>query len=1112
MKTKILILATNLFLPITVILSQATQVKDIRPGGASSNSNPRSLICYNDLLYFEANDGTFGRELYQSDGSDAGTILLKDINVGGGGSVPEYFAVHAGKLFFSANEPTCGIELWCTDGTAAGTSIFKDIKVGGGNSEPRYLTTANGLLFFSADENATGRELYKSDGTPGGTVLIKDIHPGSANSAPDEFVRVGNKLFFEATDGSNGRELWVSDGSEANTYMVKDLTVGSGSSNLQLMTAAGNLLFFVFNDGINGLELWVSDGTEMGTFMVKDIRIGGGSNPNNLVAVGNTLFFAADDNINGMELWKTDGTEMGTVMVIDLRPGPANSNPNYMANLNGTLIFTAHDGVIGDELWKSDGTAGGTVLVKDIKPGGSGSNSQIKDIYSAGPKVYFEANETSFGQEPWKSDGTTSGTVNIDNINPPPGGNGSDPDYFTHCGPYVYFAAKDGVSGVELWRVDADICASPSFSSCPINTTVSTEIGSCIADFSYSAIASSSPPADVTYTFSGATNDSGIGTGSGSSFNKGVTTVSITADNDCEPNAVCSFTVTVLDNELPLISCPGNFMRNTEPGLCKYTAKMNEFNPLSFGDNCPMSATSYQLSGATMGSGLANLNGIDFLKGLTTVIWKVTDMSENMNTCSFTVEVKDNQLPDISCRLNQTRNTDLGVCNYSVVGNELDPLSFLDNCPMPVISNNVFPGSTLSGRKFNKGTTTIIWKVTDMSGNTQTCNLTIQVNDAEFPSVTCPLNQSRNTDPGECNYNAIGPEFNPTMSGDNCPMASVTNNLNGSSSLAGREFAKGLTTVIWTITDMSNNSKTCSFNVTVSDVQNPNISCPMNISVNTAPGFCSVPAGSVDLGSPMVSDNCGIKYPLTNNSPSSYPVGSTNVKWIVKDSANNKQSCIQVITVNLGSCGTPITVYHHDTTWNSAKIFWSAASCATGYQLRIRREISPGTWTSWSAWTSPTGSLTHQFSDLEEASYYHYQIRSKCGSINSININGWFHTLPAPALKRIKNIIDSKIDLQSTETGNGEIINSGNWNVYAYPNPADDYIIVKITGLENINKWIEIRDIYGKLVYKLNPTVELNSFELDLDQLGFSEGVYLLSVRTESELKSIVIQKTDFTK
>lgn len=1104
MNIKTLFLGCMFFCACNLAYPQATQVKDIRPGGASSHSLPKSLICYNDLLYFEANDGTSGRELYQSDGSSGGTILLKDINPGGGGSVPEYFAVYSGKLFFAAQDGTNGIELWCTDGTPAGTSLFKDIKVGGGNSEPRYLTSVNGLLFFSADENATGRELYKSDGTPGGTVLVKDIHSGSASSAPDEFVRVGNKLYFEATDGVNGRELWVTDGTAANTYMVKDLTAGSSSSNLQAMTAVGTLLFFIFNDGVNGMEVWVSDGTAAGTNMVKDIRVGGGSNPNNLVAVGSTLFFAADDNINGMELWKSDGTEMGTIMVIDLRPGPANSNPNYMANLNGTLIFTAHDGVVGDELWKTDGTSGGTVLVKDIRPGGSGSTSQIKDIYTAGPKVYFEANETSFGQEPWKSDGTTAGTVNIDNINPPPG-DGSDPDYFTHCGPYIYFAARDGVTGIELWRADADICTTPNFTTCPTNTTISTESGVCTADYSYTATVSSSPSATVTYSFSGATTESGSGTGSGSAFNKGLTTVTITADNDCEPNAVCSFTVTVLDNELPIISCPGNLMRNTEPGLCKYTAIMNEFNPISYNDNCPMAAISYQLSGASIGSGIGSLNGIEFLKGITTVIWKVTDMSENINTCSFNVEVKDNQLPNISCRLNQTRITDIGECNYLVVGNELDPLSYSDNCSMPALSNNVFPGTTLSNRKFNKGTTTIIWKVTDMSGNTQTCSLTITVNDGQNPTINCPSHQSRNTDPGECNYNAVGAEFNPLMADDNCPMAAVTNNLNGTANLAGREFMKGLTTVIWTINDMAGNTATCSFNVTVSDLEKPTITCPMNLTLNTSPGTCSIPSGSVTLGTPVVADNCGVKYPVTNNSPGSYPLGTTTVKWVVKDTANNNKNCNQTVTVLPHLCGQPIQVYHTDTTTTSAKIKWLAGMpCVTAYQLRLRYEITTGVWSGWSSWTNSSGpGNTHLFLYLNPETYYNYQIRSKCGTANSIIVNGWFHTLPVPPFKKQEKRLSAYHKMEEIDIFDSVLKVSDEPELSALPNPAKELVSIQLKGFEFTSKYLTMTDMFGKLVFKVLLDKSENEPELNLKQLNVKPGVHFMRVSDGQRQKTI---------
>ena len=75
-----------------------------------------------------------------------------------------------------------GQELWKSDGTAAGTTLVKNIRPGSGtSSSPRELTNVNGTLFFVADDGVTGQELWKSDGTAAGTVLVRDIHPGSGS-------------------------------------------------------------------------------------------------------------------------------------------------------------------------------------------------------------------------------------------------------------------------------------------------------------------------------------------------------------------------------------------------------------------------------------------------------------------------------------------------------------------------------------------------------------------------------------------------------------------------------------------------------------------------------------------------------------------------------------------------------------------------------------------------------------------------------------------------------------------------------------------------------------------------------------------------------------------
>jgi ELWxxDGT repeat protein len=158
-------------------------------------------------------------------------------------------------LFFRADNEVNGSELWKSDGTAAGTVLVKDIRPGS-SSSPSNLTAVGNTLFFSANNGVNGEELWKSDGTAAGTVLVKDISPGSSSSFPRNLTAVGNTLFFSAFDSVNGYELWKSDGTAAGTVLVKDISPGSSSSFPSNLTAVGNTLFFRADDGVNGRELW----------------------------------------------------------------------------------------------------------------------------------------------------------------------------------------------------------------------------------------------------------------------------------------------------------------------------------------------------------------------------------------------------------------------------------------------------------------------------------------------------------------------------------------------------------------------------------------------------------------------------------------------------------------------------------------------------------------------------------------------------------------------------------------------------------------------------------------------------------------------------------------
>jgi ELWxxDGT repeat protein len=432
-----------------------TLVKDIN--GIGTNSYPANLTNVGGVLFFTANDGAHGYELWKSNGSESGTTLVKDIYSCAQGSAPGNMVNVSGTLFFTANDGTHGYELWKSDGTHAETVISKTF------TSIDNLTNVGGTLFFFADDNSDDlRELWKSDGTAAKTVLVKDFGSGIICGTPSALIHIGGAVFFIANDRIHGFELWKSDGTTAGTVLVKDIHAAQDLSKPRYLTQVGGTLFFSANDGTHGWELWKSDGTEAGTVLVKDINTlveDYGSFPANLVNVNGTLFFMANDGTHGAELWKSDGTASGTVLVKDINPG-ANSalyttfyssyTPNIL-DMGGTLFFCANDGAHGFELWKSDGTETGTVLVEDIGDEASYS-SYINRITNVSGTLFFIASRSNYGRELWKSDGTAAGTVMVKDIRS--GDDNSNPAHLTNVGGVLFFSADDGKNGSELWTSD----------------------------------------------------------------------------------------------------------------------------------------------------------------------------------------------------------------------------------------------------------------------------------------------------------------------------------------------------------------------------------------------------------------------------------------------------------------------------------------------------------------------------------------------------------------------------------------------------------------------------------------------------------------------------------
>ena len=388
--------------------------------------------------------------------------LLLDIYSGPSSSNATFGPILNGKMLFSASTATAGNELWITDGTAAGTTLLKDIYAGSDSSYPQYMTLAGNKVYFRAYGDATsGVELWVTDGTTNGTTMVKDINPGLSNGSPNgsypsNIYAFGSQVLFMA-ETALGQELWVTDGTAEGTTIVKDINTVSTHSGPRFFTEFNGKVYFSANDGINGDELWVTNGTPAGTSMVKDIYTGSvSSDVNDFIVFQDKLFFEARNETNGYELWSSDGTLDGTTIVKDIQPGADSSDLSMPIVLGDKLLFRANNGTNGYELWSSDGTPDGTTIVKDIW---AGSDSAYPEYMTKiGDSVYFFASDATTGKEPWKSDGTSNGTARIADIQTGPNGSithcmcfGGDPARFRQYGETVIIFADDGVNGAEPW-------------------------------------------------------------------------------------------------------------------------------------------------------------------------------------------------------------------------------------------------------------------------------------------------------------------------------------------------------------------------------------------------------------------------------------------------------------------------------------------------------------------------------------------------------------------------------------------------------------------------------------------------------------------------------------
>jgi ELWxxDGT repeat protein len=436
---------------------------------AFSASTDRSfgVIVINDgLLFFAADDGRNGKELWVTNGEVDGTRLLKNINetvkVNTDGKRYQFIVSGIDSELddcleqinsCEANSNTCSsVEAKCY-----GEDEDSDLFIGN-SSLPDQFITMNQLIYFTADDGIHGRELWVSDGSAKGTKLVKDINEGERSSDPRSFVVAFNpkRLYFSADTFQHGRELWTSDGSTQGTQLMVNLLKNgaSNSSSGDLGIEKGrsgvpkeakiyyinNSLYFSassrFEEDANGSELMISNGlpenepngqgvTPENTYLFYEAISGGlGSSPDHMTLYKDFIYFSGvrepssgvfDREVHRVTALETEKLlDDGSTTLFYDGLGPSQGSSSYPASLNvfdDTLYFTANkkatngSNIISRQLLFTEGDSTSIAFSGEFNSNqlvyGQQTEADVRAVFPCGENLYFAGVGAVRGSELW---------------------------------------------------------------------------------------------------------------------------------------------------------------------------------------------------------------------------------------------------------------------------------------------------------------------------------------------------------------------------------------------------------------------------------------------------------------------------------------------------------------------------------------------------------------------------------------------------------------------------------------------------------------------------------------------------------------------------------------
>lgn len=309
--------------------------------------------------------------------------------------------------YFAADDGKNGVELWKTDGTKKGTVLVKNIRYGNDASKPNQLTFYKNHLYFVANNESHGSELWRTDGTKEGTFIVKDIYAQSRQgSGPIRLKVYNDELYFFATDGGH-RSLWKTDGTDKGTVKVAKID----NKRLSHFVETSRGLYFAAGGTLKKLD-------DQGK--IQDIKLDDQPYISELNTFNDNVYLITHTSYRAnVKLYKIDTNDKAILLKEYKKPQYGGLEIGNFAVVNSNVYFSIrtdyNNGKHEDVLWKTDGSSKGTVAIRTFNWDPHLSNSHISNFIEFKGKLYFNAG-FSHNHTLWVSDGTIAGTKNFINI------------------------------------------------------------------------------------------------------------------------------------------------------------------------------------------------------------------------------------------------------------------------------------------------------------------------------------------------------------------------------------------------------------------------------------------------------------------------------------------------------------------------------------------------------------------------------------------------------------------------------------------------------------------------------------------------------------------------